>query len=87
MQDTRAAVMARRIKLVKAERRHHLDLILRHRAERITGMILAAGRFFGITVAAQVGADDGEIARQGRRNFVPRQMIEGIAVHQQQRRS
>ncbi len=34
MQDTRAAVMARRIKIVEAERLHHLDLILRHRAER-----------------------------------------------------
>ena len=87
MQDTRAAIMARRIKLVEAERRHHLDLILRHRAERIAGMILAAGRLFGIAVAAQVGAHDGEIARQRRRNLVPRQMIERIAVHQQQRRA
>ena len=87
MQDTRAAVVACGIKLVEAERRHHLDLILRHCAERVAGMILAAGRLFGIAVTAQVGAHDGEIARQRRRNFVPGQMIEGIAVHQQQRRS
>src|SRR4029078_3470850 len=87
MQDACAAVMARRIKPLEAERGHHLALTLRHRAERIAGMVLAAGRLFGIAIAAQVGADDGEIARQRWRNFVPRQMIERVAVHQQHRRS
>ena len=87
MQHAAAAVVAGGHKAIKPERRHHLDLVLRHGAERIAGMILAAGWFFGIAVAAQIGGDHGEFARQRRRNLEPRQMIKWIAVHQQNRRS
>ena len=56
MQHARAAVVAGGEEAVEAERRHHLDLVLRHGAERIAGMIVAARRLFGIAVAAQIGA-------------------------------
>ena len=74
------------MKRVEAERRHHLDLVLRHGAERIAGMVVAARRLFGIAIAAQIGRHHGEFPRQRRRELVPGQMRERIAVHQQQRR-
>ena len=86
VQHARAAVVAGGVEAVEAERRHHLDLVLRHGAERIAGMVVAAGRLLGIAVAAQVGRDDGEFAREPRRDLVPGQMGKRIAVHQQQRR-
>ena len=55
VQHAGAAIVAGGIEPVEAERRHHLDLVLRHGAERIAGMIVAAGRLFGIAVAAQIG--------------------------------
>ncbi len=60
------------------------NLILPHGAERIVLMIVAARRLFGIAVAAQIGGDDGEVLRQLRREFLPRQMAERIAVHEQE---
>ena len=66
-----AAVVAGGLEAGEAERRHHLDLILRHGAERVARMILAAGRLLGIAVAAQVGAYHGELVRQPRRDLVP----------------
>ncbi len=86
VQHAPAAVMSGGHELVETKRRHHLDLILRHGAERIAGMIVAAERLFAVAVAAQVGGDDGEFFRQRRRDPQPRQVIERIAVHQQQRR-
>ena len=62
MQHARAAIVAGREEPLEAERRHHLDLVLRHGAERIAGMVVAAGRLLGIAIAAQVGADHGEFA-------------------------
>src|SRR5499427_8457009 len=82
-----AAIMAGGVEALETERRHHLDLVLRHGAERIAAVILAARRLFRIPVAAQVGGDHGEFARQPRRDFVPGQVREWIAVQQQQRGS
>src|SRR6185437_2696244 len=81
-----AAVVSRRKKFAVAESAHYLDLILRHGAERIAGMIVTARRFLAVTVAAQVRAYHREFARQRRRDLKPRQMRERISVHQQQRR-
>ena len=81
------AVMAGGHEAVKAERRHHLDLVLRHGAERVPGMIDAARRLLRIAVAAQVGADDGEVLGEPRRELVPARMGERIAVHQEERRA
>ena len=40
----RAAIMAGGVEAIEAERGHHLDLVLRHGAERIARMIVPAGR-------------------------------------------
>ncbi len=71
VEHARAAVMAGGVETLETERRHHLDLVLRHGAERIAAVILAARRLFRIPVAAQVGGDHGEFARQTRRDLVP----------------
>ena len=86
VQHARAAVVAGGIEAREAERRHHLDLVLRHGAERIAGVVLAARRLLGIAVAAQVGGHHGELLGQPRRDLVPGQVRERIAVHQQHRR-
>ena len=86
VQHAGAAVVAGGEEFVVAERRHHLDLVLRHGAERIVFVVVAARRLFGIAVAAQVGGDHGEVLGQPRREFLPRQMAERIAVHEQKRR-
>src|SRR5215469_3562099 len=48
-------------------------------------MIGAARWLLGIAIAAQIGRDHGKLLRQPRREFVPGQMSERIAVHQQKR--
>src|SRR5262249_40068883 len=82
-----AAIMAGGVEALEPERGHHLDLVLRHGAERIPAVIRAARRLFRIPVAAQVGGDHGEFARQARRDLVPGQVRERIPVQQQERRS
>ena len=42
--DARTAVMTGGIEAIEPERRHHLDLVLRHGAKRIAGMVRATGR-------------------------------------------
>ena len=86
VQHAGAAVVAGGEEAVVAERRHHLDLVLRHGAERIVLVVVAARRLLGIAIAAQVGGDHGEVLRQPRREFLPRQMAERIAMHEQKRR-
>ena len=86
VQHARAAVVAGGEKALEAERRHHLDLVLRHGAEGIVRVVVAARRLFGIAIAAQIGGDHGEVLRQPWREFPPGQMAERIAVHEQQRR-
>ena len=80
-----AAVVPSGVEFVEAERGHHLDLILRHRAKRIILVVLAAWRLLGIAVAAQIRAHHGEFFRQCRCDLQPRQMRERVAVHQQHR--
>ena len=50
-------------------------------------MILAAGRLFRISVAAQIGGHHGELVRQSGCHFMPRHVRERIAVHEQKRGS
>ena len=87
MHDTRAAIMPGREELVEAERRHHLDVVLRHRAERIVRMIRLARRLLRVAVAAEIRRDHGEFLREARRELVPGEVRERIAVQQQQRRA
>ena len=62
VQHAGAAVMAGGVEALEAERRHHLDLVLRHGAERVAAVVVAARRLLRIAVAAQVGGDHGELA-------------------------
>ena len=86
VQHAGAAVVAGGEELFVAERRHHLDLVLRHGAERIVFVVVAARRLLEIAIAAQVGGDHGEVLGQPRREFLPGQVAERIAVHEQKRR-
>ena len=62
MRNPAAAVMADDRESAEAELSHDLDLILRHRALRIAGVIVAVGRLAAIAVAAQISRDDSEVA-------------------------
>src|SRR3954454_2267456 len=87
VEHARTAIVAGGGEALEPERRHDLDLVLRHGAERIAAVVVAARRLLGIAVAAQVGAHHGELLRQPRRDAVPVDVGERIAVHQQHRRS
>ena len=68
----RAAVMTGDEELAIAEPLHDLDLVLRHRAERVVDVVLAA--VLGtdaVAVAAQVGTDDMEAFGQTSGDLVP----------------
>ena len=67
----RAAVVADHREALEAERAHHLDLVGRHRALGVRRVIRRARGLVAVAVAAQVGRDDGELARQHRRHAVP----------------
>ena len=64
VQHARAAIMPRRGKALEAELRHDLDIVRRHGAEGIIGVVLAVGRLGGIAIAPEIGAHHGEVARQ-----------------------
>src|SRR5262245_54255600 len=74
MQHARAAIVACSVETREAEGGHHLDLILRHGAERVGAVVLAARRLLRIAIAAQVSSDHGELPRQLWRKLVPRQV-------------
>ena len=71
MEHARAAVMAGGVEALETERRHHFDLVLRHGAERVAAMILASGRLFRISVAAQIRSHHGELVSEPRRHLMP----------------
>src|SRR4029077_1526847 len=73
--------------LLVAERAHHLDLVLRHRALGVVGVVGQAVRFLAVAVAAQVGGDHGEALRELGRDLVPDRVRLGVAVQQQERRA
>ena len=78
VQHAGAAIVTGGVEALVTERRHHLDLVLRHGAERIVFVVLAAGRLFGIAIAAQIGGDDGEFLRQPRRDFCHDRWLNGL---------
>ena len=86
VQDAGAAVMAGGIEAREAERGHHLDLVLRHGAERIAAVVLAARRLLGIAIAAQIRAHDGEFSARRGAILCQDTWVNGIAVHEQERR-
>jgi len=77
----RAAVVTGDREAVKAERRHHFDLVQCQRAFRIVDKILAGQRLRAVTVATQIRHNNGEIPRQARRHLAPHHMRLRKAVH------
>ena len=82
-----AAVVAGDEEAVVAERLHHLDLVLRHGAERVVDAAGLLGRGGAVAIAAQVGGHDVEVLRQPRRDRMPGDVRERVAMQQQQRRA
>ena len=87
VRDAPAAIVADDRKPVEAEMLHHFDLVERHRALRVVGMILAVRRLAAVAVAAQVRRDDRVLLREFRRDEPPRDVRLRRAVQQQQRRT
>ena len=85
--DAPAAIVADDGELVEAETLHHFDLIERHRALRVVGVVLAVRRLAAVAVAAQVRRDHRVVLRQLGRDQAHRDMRLRRAVHQQQRRT
>src|SRR5262249_4626966 len=86
VRDPAAAVVAAYEEFLVAERAHDLDLILRHRALGVAGVIGLAVRLLAVAVAAEVGGDDAEALRELGRDLVPDDVGLRVAVQQQQRR-
>ena len=75
------------MKAIEAERLHQSDLIAGHGAERIVRLVGRAFRLGRVAVAAQVGADDGEIGREDRRHPRPHGEALREALQKQKRRA
>ncbi len=79
--------MARDVEPREAELAHHRDLIAREGAHRV-GRVVGRGRWHAaVAVPAQIGGDDGEVAGEGRDDFVPHEMGLRDPVQQQERRA
>jgi hypothetical protein len=65
----------------------HVDLILTHAAERVVRVVGQPLRLRAVAVAAEIGTHDGEVLRKLRRDEVPRDVRQRVAVQQQNRRS
>ena len=88
MRCPRAPVVAGQKEPLVAERRHDLDLILGHDAERVVDMVGATiGGADAVAVTAQVRRDNVESLRQTTGDPVPRGVCERVAVQQQERRA
>ena len=85
--DTGAAIVADNGEAVKAQGRHQLDLILRHRPLAVVDVALAARRLVQVAIAAQVGRDHRKAPGQGRRHLVPGSVRLRMAVQQEKRRA
>ena len=78
-----AAVVAGGEELAVPELLHDFDLVLRHRAERIIDVVLAA--FLGpdaVAIAAQIGGDDMEPLGEAAGDLMPGDMGQRVAVQQ-----
>jgi hypothetical protein len=60
--------------LLEAEVLHHLDLVERHRALGVVGVILSVRRLAAVAVAAEIGNDHRPRRSQLRRDEAPRDM-------------
>ena len=86
VRDAGATIMRADEEALVAQRAHDLGHVMRHGALRVWRVVGVARRLFGIAVAAQVRADQGETLSQSRGDPAPHHMGLRIAVEQQQRR-
>ncbi len=86
MRDARAAIVRDDGEAIEAERFHHRDLVRRHRALGVIPVFGVTRRLAAVTIAPEVGGDDGEAFRKLGRDLVPCQMGLRMPVEQQQRR-
>src|SRR3978361_2142691 len=77
--------MARDIEALITKRMHDLYLVLRHRAERVVGVVRRLRWCRTVAIAAQIRGHDMKTFGETRRHRVPGDMRQGIAVQQQQR--
>ena len=76
-----AAVMAGDEEFAVAEPLHDLDLVLRHRAERVIDVVVATlVRADAVAIAAQIRGDDMEALGEPAGDLVPRDMAQRVAV-------
>ncbi len=85
--DAAAAIVPGDAEARKSEPLHHDDHVLRHGPLRIGRVIGRGRRAAALSIAAQIGAHDGELARQQRRDVAPHQVRLRKTVQQQQRRA
>jgi len=82
------AIVAGDEELAIAERLHDLDLVLRHRAERVVDVVgPGVIRADTVAIAAQIACDDMEMLGQPIGDLVPGDMGQRVAVQQQQGRT
>ena len=84
--DPGAAVVTGEEEGIEAELGHDLDLVIGHGAEGIGGVVGAAIGLGAVAVTPEIGRHHGEVAGKIGRDLVPHDVVEGIAVKQQERR-
>src|SRR5688572_19028881 len=83
VRDARAAVVAEHAEALEAEMPHDLDLIERHRALGVEVVLAVADDLAAVAVTAQIGRDDGVVARELACDRGPRDAALGRAVKEQ----
>jgi hypothetical protein len=71
MGDASTPVVGTHKELIVAKMTHRLDLVQRHRAERVTDMANSVGRAARISVSSEIRYVDREPLGESRRHFVP----------------
>ncbi len=82
----RATIMARHLELLEIQN-DHFQIILRHGAETVARVILAAIRLGTVPITAQIRQNHREIFCEHRGHAMPADMGKRIAVQQKQRRT
>jgi hypothetical protein len=64
---------------------HHIDLVLRHRAERVVDMVRAIAGLAGVAVSTEVRHDDLVLFCELEGNLMPGDVRLGMTVNQKKR--
>ena len=87
MRHAAAAIVTDDGKLLEAEVLHHLDLIQRHVALRIVGMVRSVRHLAAVAVATKVWRNDGVLLRELRTDEAPCDVRHRRTVQQQEGRT